>query len=172
MFAVGCQAAPSAIDTVKQLQELRYPKQVADAQRLCTEAGWPMLVRMTSESHEFLRTFSIGEIKANPHLTDVQLVRDTVEGKSIIWVRLIENDGVWQLHNVRIVKFNGVEVDLWVRYIYRHPEVLQHRFAANSPADGANNQTGVQKFNDATTAIGNVLDIIIKLHELADHGNR
>lgn len=170
VFTTGCPAALTPRETVQQLQNLRYPKQIAEAQPLCTDPGWSMLTRMTANSHDFLRTFSIGEIKANPHLTDVQLVRDTVEGKSVMWVRLVEKDGVWQLNNMFVRKFNGVEVNLWVRYIYRNPDVLKHRFEANASADAANNQTGLQKFNDATTAIGNVLDIILKLHELSDHG--
>lgn len=151
-----------ARETVKHLQDLRYPKQIADVQSLCTDKGWSMLVRMTADKHEFFRNFKIGEVKTNPDLIDVQLVRDTADGKSIFWVRLLDVDGVWKLNNVKVERFNGYNVNLWAQYIYRHPEVLQQRIAANPDA-------GIQRFNEVTAGISNVLDIILKLRALSEH---
>src|SRR5580704_11442567 len=69
-------AAPTPREIVERLQELRYPKQIAEAQRYCTGPGWSVLVRMTADKHEFFRNFKIGQVKANRDLIDVQLVRD------------------------------------------------------------------------------------------------
>lgn len=162
-FAQGTarpDAQEIARETVKHLQDLRYPKQIAEAQPLCTGPGWSVLVHMTADKHEFFRNFKIGQVKPNPHLIDVQLVRDTADGKSIFWVRLLDVDGVWKLNNVKIEKFNGFDVNLWAQYIYRHPGVLEQRLAANTDA-------GIQRFNEVTTGISHVLDIIIKLRTLS-----
>lgn len=72
-----------ARQTVKHLQDLRYPKQIAQAHLLCTGSGWSILVRMTTDKHEFFRNFKIGQMKTNPDLIDGQLVRDTADGESI-----------------------------------------------------------------------------------------
>jgi len=166
--APGCarasdeSAAPTPREIVKHLQDLRYPKEIAAAQPLCTGPGWYILVRMTADKHDFFRNFKIGQVKANKDLVDIQLVRDTADGKSVFWVRLLDVDGVWKLNNVKVEKFNDYNVNLWVQYIYRHPEVIQQKFAANPEAD-------IQRFNAVTTGIGNVLDIILKLRALSEH---
>jgi hypothetical protein len=153
-------------EIVERLQNLRYPKQIAEAQRYCTDFGWPILVRMTAGQHEFLGNFTIRQVRQNRELTEVQMVEDRAEGKSVMSVRFLKVDGVWKFNNVYIEQFRNLPIGLRVSYIYNHPEALKQRLEQNRNGDFDPN---LKKFNDTTTGIINVLDIFLKLRELSEH---
>ena len=102
----------------------------------------------------------------NREFTDVKMVANMAEGKSVLFVRFRKVDGVWKFNNVYIDQFRNVPIGLRVSYIYNHPEALKQRLQQNGNADF---DAGIKRFNDTTTGIINVLDIFLKLRELSEH---
>jgi len=163
-FHLNHLSQKDAMATVKRLQVLTYSGDAAKARKLCTAFGWPILEKMTASGHEFLSNYSIGQVKVTPELTDVQMVEDTGEGKSVLWVRLRPVEGSYKFNNMYIEKFRGLPVRLRLSEIYNHLEATGNGFGQNCDT---NADAGIQRFNEVTTGIGNVLDIIIKLRELS-----
>jgi hypothetical protein len=161
-------AAPTPREIVERWQESRFPKQISDAQPYCTDFGWPIFVRMTANQHEFLRNFRISRVMENREFTDVKMVEDMAEGKSVLFVRFRKVDGVWKFNNVYIEQFRNVPIGLRVSYIYNHPEALKQRLQQNGNVDF---DAGLKRFNDTTTGVINVLDIMLKLRQLSEHRN-
>lgn len=159
-------SASSGREIVKRLQSLDYPKQIAQAQSLCTGPGWSILVRLTADSRGFFHNFNLRQVKSNPDLMDVQLVRDTADGRSVIWVRLLDVNGVWKLNNVKFEKLNGFKINLWAQYIYRHPQALQQRLAEYKRAPSG---IAWQNVNEKLNTVKTLLDIVVDLKNLSDH---
>ena len=103
------------------LCSLEYPAQTSNAQALCTTQGFTIFQSLVSESGLFApSTFKVIGAKANPKLTDIEMVRDTAEGRSRIFVRMVDRGG-WKFHDVYIAEHNGKKVNHFVSYMKEHP---------------------------------------------------
>ena len=106
---------------VESLTAMEFPSQLTNARPLCTGQGIDVLECFSTNSGEFMSTFTLGRAKVNPHLCDVEMSRDTVEGRTVIFLRLVEEKGMWKFQDSYLVQANGRPIKLWMSMVMAHP---------------------------------------------------
>jgi hypothetical protein len=106
---------------VRALCSLKYPDQISQAKQFCTPKGFDIMQAIVAEDGSFgLSTYRFSGVKSNPGLVDVEMNRNTAEGNSRIFVRLINSDG-WKVDDFYVAERNDKKVNLWFSYIEDHP---------------------------------------------------
>lgn len=108
------------VKALRNLCAVNLSSQPSQAQALCTPRGLA-LAQQLSEGGKFrLATFSITSLKANPSLTDVQMVRDTADGKTVVFARMVDQSG-WKFDDVYMVEAKGQPLNFWMSDANEHP---------------------------------------------------
>ena len=109
------------VQALKGLCSLNISSQVVQAQDLCTARGLGIARQFADNQGKFgLATFRITALKENPNLTDIQMVRDTADGKTIIYARMVDQNG-WKFDDIYIVEAKGQSLNVWVSDVNEHP---------------------------------------------------
>ena len=109
------------VQALRSLCALNLSSQVLQAQDLCTARGLGIARQFADSQGKFgLATFRIISLKANPSLTDIQMTRDTADGKTILYARMVDQNG-WKFDDIYIVEAKGQALNVWVSDVIDHP---------------------------------------------------
>jgi hypothetical protein len=143
--------------TLQALTKFKFPSQLSQAEPLCTAEGFITLQGMATGGN-FLKTFTMGQIKSNPGLCDIQLVRDTVEGRTIIWVRMVDDNG-WKFQDIYLEQTNGRPIKYWASYALQNPFTTFMGINSGEIADGLHNTAErIKEFVDVINALKSLDD--------------
>jgi hypothetical protein len=84
-----------------------------------------------------LATFRIAAAKENPNLTDIQMVRETADGTTIVYARMVDDNG-WKFDDIYIAQAKGQPIKIWLSEAVENPLgtalglVDWHQAAANA----------------------------------------
>lgn len=126
------------VQALNSLCSLNLSSQASRAQALCTARGLVMATNLADEQGKFpLATFRITSAKENPNLTDIQMVRETADGTTIIFARMVDDHG-WKFDDIYIAQAKGKPVKIWLSKAVEDPlgtalsQVDWHQAAANA----------------------------------------
>jgi hypothetical protein len=109
------------VTALNALCSLNLPEQLSQAQKLCTTQGFAIARELIVKDGYFVpASFKVTGIKTNPRFCDLEMVRESAEGKSRIAVRLLDQSG-WKFHDVFIYQANGKPINLWCSYAIENP---------------------------------------------------
>ena len=144
---------------IEALSALRYPEQNAKARPACTDKGYKVV--------EFFggfppASFNAVSVKANPKFSDVEMVRESAEGKARIHVRLVRDNG-WKFDDVYLNQIKGKECNQWASYICEHPIAFTLQFHADDVATFSKNALDTTK---------DILQVIQQIKQLSESEQR
>lgn len=152
---IGSLHAKEKIRTVEQLSslDLTDPNQLAQAKGLCTKKGDALLDGMLKDNGAFMpAAYGTVGIKSNPHLVDVEMVSDQAEGKSRIFVRLIDQGG-WKFDDIYVAERNGRSINMQLSKIQQCPWFYQAKYY-------------LPEIKQSARAGRDLVDIIVELKKL------
>ena len=161
LFALAAHHhATRHLRVVRNLATLKYPTQLAQAERFCTPHGFEVLKQLPVDDAGaiYFSHFKILGTKVNPDTKDLLMGMDTAEGDFRIAVRLVNRDG-WKFHNVYFQELAGKNVNLWADDALARP--LLSLFQSNS----GEMDPGMRQFLSATKGF---VDVIQALKNMAD----
>jgi len=115
------------VDTLSSL-DLSDPSQLAQAKSLCTKQGNSVLQGMLGDNGTFMpAAYGFIGLKENPHLIDIEMLSDQAEGKSRIFVRLVDQGG-WKFDDVYVAERNGRSINMLLSNIQQYPWLYQAKY--------------------------------------------
>jgi hypothetical protein len=124
------QTRERQIASINALSSLAYPSQTNRAGQFCTKKGFQLLPSLVQESGELCFShFTRVGFKTNPGMCDVEMVQESADGKSRIYVRLIKQD-IWRFDDVKLVELEGNEINLWLSRVVENPDLLKAKLIA------------------------------------------
>ena len=116
------------IETIERLQSLRLPQDDAEAGKLCTAKGHVIWTALQQQYPDASAGFSVAGFKNSGALSDVLMVRDTLEGVSKVHVRLVRNGTGWRLDDVYLNELEGRTMNQWASDAVEHPFLASAKF--------------------------------------------
>lgn len=126
--------------TIEALSALRYPEQAVQAKPLCTEKGFALIQAFEG----FPGGYNAVSFKTNPKFCDVEMFRDSAEGKSRIHIRLARDNGR-KFEDVYFNEVNGKKCGQWASYIRDHPIASTLQYYADDFGEATKTTLDVSK---------------------------
>ncbi|NBV22561.1 MAG: hypothetical protein EBS05_11675 [Proteobacteria bacterium] len=116
------------LETIERLQSFRLPQDAAEAGKLCTAKGYGIWIAIQQQYPDASAGFSVVGFKNSGSLSDVLMVRDTLEGVSKVHVRLVRNGTAWRLDDVYLNQLEGRAMNQWASDAVEHPILASAKF--------------------------------------------
>lgn len=118
--AINLSGKPE-VQALEKLCALNLSSQASQAQALCTARGLVMAQNLVDQQGKFpLATFRITSAKENPNLTDIQMVRETADGTTVVFARMLYENG-WKFDDIYIQQANDQVKKIWLSDAIEHP---------------------------------------------------
>jgi len=141
------------LKAIEGLAAFRYPEQSDKAKPGCTDKGYKLVETLEG----FLpASFNPVSVKTNPQFCEVEMARDSAEGKSRIHVRLVKDNG-WKFDDVYLNEINGKPCNQWASYACEHPLASFLQFHSGEILEFC---------KAACTLADDVLDVVQKFKQL------
>ena len=142
------------VANLRALASLRFPADLQQARALCTDNGYSIVASCVTNANlgDFLGTYKITGMKYNPNLTDVRMVRDTADGKTIVWARMVNRDG-WKFEDLYVERVNGKEWRWWMSKAIEHPVPAVLDYYSDDIGKGLDTATRVLEFFNQLKAL-------------------
>lgn len=142
-----------------ELQLLNLPGQLPQARSLCTDHGFAILSGFSANGIDLLGSFQIVSRISNPDFTDVEMVRNSAEGKAVIWARMV-NQGGWKLDDIYFKQAKERQIHLWAS------EAMSHPVRAWAVVHADEISTDVNAVNTGLDTLSRVLNVAAQLRAL------
>lgn len=116
------------IEVIRKVQSLRLPQDSPEAKTLCTRKGFVVWTAMQQQMPEASAGFTIAGFKNSGDVSDVAMIRDTIEGVSRVHVRLIRKGTEWRFEDIFCSELQGRKMDLWASDAVEHPFLASAKF--------------------------------------------
>jgi hypothetical protein len=157
--AFGFHRRDHGLGHFRELRAFKLPEQLPQARSLCTPQGFAILSQLSGSGVNILAAFTPTAIETNLGFTDARMVLKTAEGKSVLWVRMVNRDG-WKLDDVYIDTVKGCDIHWWASSAMEHPVA----FMAACHADDI--KAGVKAANSFLDTTSKFLSVISQLKAL------
>ena len=116
------------VEVIRKVQSLRLPQDSPEAKTLCTRKGFVVWTAMQQQVPEASAGFTIAGFKNSGDVSDVAMIRDTIEGVSRVHVRLIRKGTEWRFEDIFCSELQGRKMDLWASDAVEHPFLASAKF--------------------------------------------
>jgi len=116
------------VEIIRKIQSLRLAQDSSEAKTLCTRKGFGVWTAMQQQFPDASAGFTVVGFKNSGELSDVAMIRDTVEGVSRVHVRLIRTGTQWRFEDIFCSELQGRRMDMWASYAVEHPFLAAAKF--------------------------------------------
>lgn len=116
------------VEVIRKVQSLRLAVNSSEAKTLCTQKGFAVWTAMQQRFPEASAGFTVVGFKNSGELSEVAMIRDTIEGVSRVHVRLIRTGTQWRFEDIYCSELQGRRMDMWASEAVEHPFLAFARF--------------------------------------------
>jgi hypothetical protein len=151
--AFGIHRGDRGVRQLRELRSLKFPAQLPQARNLCTEQGFTILNSLSAGGFDSLGTFQIARIEPNADFADIQMVRDTAEGRAVVWARMVDRNG-WKLDDIYFARANDRPIKIWASW------AMTHQVAALAIIHSDEISADVNAFNTGLDTLSKLLNVV------------
>lgn len=116
------------VEVIRKIQSMRLAQDSSEAKALCTRKGFAVWTAMQQQMPEASAGFTVSGFKNSGDVSDVAMIRDTIEGISKVHVRLIRTGTEWRFEDIFCSQLQGRRMDLWASDAAEHPLLASAKF--------------------------------------------